>query len=474
MKDQSMILNNHEQQQQQSIPQQPVKKTRITIKYQGSEETVGWYGATTPSKTIEDAIRTVFQLPLAARLVLKDSDGDTVAIASTLPAGETFTLSIPKENNSTIMNKQQSPQLSNSTSSITEDDFQSAESDNGLPNGDHHHSHSHQSMIKIQSSSPEVKIQDNDSNGEESSNSAQKRDSNSLAEEDDDEERKKRKRRKAVEIDRSFKCSMANCQKIYGSENALKINNNNNGLPKLLNGSNIQVPTSTLKMHLASFLAKESTKFNSNNNNNNQQQQPPNNLFSPSFISQQLHNFNNNIQNHHQNQNQNNLDNPMFLRNFQKQLNHLMSSGNGNSGGNNQSDSYMVTKDDIEELSGFIKKQMQNLKNNNNYSQSGNDEIGDVEEIFDQQNKFRKNNSNNNSNINNNNNNSQDKGNLSFLVSSNNTNNILPTISNKSNSPCNKLNNNNNNNSNNNNSFNDFSSNHDSNAASLLLGLQHI
>jgi len=504
------------------------KKTRVTIKYQNVEETVGWYGNTTPS-TIEEAIKTVFQLPFDVRLFLKDQDGDVVAISPTLPAGETFTLYLankPSSGSPTSSSSSNSttPMIKSLMTPITESI--SPSSSNLSISHHHHHHHHHVDEASTASSRPSSFSSDSSSSSRlppsPSSSSmgspdqtfktldtdvteistsdspdidSKKRDSIVEEEDDEDDPRKKRKRRKAVEIDRSFKCSMANCQKIYGSENALKMhiklkhpeyqylimqqqtpmsqkstpiivnnkllnfgnhpiqpsqqqqqqqqqqsstpninyqrspiqqsqqqristsyfndsqsssngsssslkyaplpdmnprdimmlskqysqqqqqqqptqhhnqNNNNNSnssssnykgvLPKLFNNS--QVPTSTLKMHLASFLAKEKS-----NKQQQQQQQQSSSSSSPSPSPSSSSNdiqglFNAPINKIINSQLMpNNLD-PTFFKNFQNQLNTLAAS--------NPAIAQDILNYDIEALSDYIKKQIDHLKVGNN------------------------------------------------------------------------------------------------------------
>ncbi|KAF2078305.1 hypothetical protein CYY_000397 [Polysphondylium violaceum] len=494
------------------------KKTRVTIKYQNVEETVGWYGNTTPS-TIEEAIKTVFQIPFDVRLFLKDQDGDVVAISPTLPAGETFTLFVankpmassspvsppapaqvvvPTMIKTTVAPSQSSAETISSSSlanshsrqhgvdeassaaSVLSNSSFLAEPNSSSSNASSRLPPSPSSSLSSMGSPDQTfKTLDNDVTEINTSDSPDMDSKKREIEEEDDEDdpRKKRKRRKAVEIDRSFKCSMANCQKIYGSENALKMhiklkhpeyqylimqqqtpmsqkaapiivnnkllnfgnhpiqpsqqqssfqrspiqqsqqqqqqqqristsllynnesntplkfntlpdmnprdimmlskqysqqqqqqqqqqsqqqptpihnnnNNNNNGnykgvLPKLFNNS--QVPTSTLKMHLASFLAKEKS--------NKQQQQQSNDSSIQGLFNSPINKIiNSQLM-------PNNLD-PTFFKNFQNQLNTLAAS--------NPSIAQDILNYDIEALSDYIKKQIDHLKVGNNNPSSSN------------------------------------------------------------------------------------------------------
>eukprot|EP01133_Synstelium_polycarpum_P005651 gene5651-6521_t len=260
---------------------------RIIVRYQNSEQIISWYGTSVPTQAIEDAIRTVFQLPTSSRLFLKDEDEDVVAIAPTLPPGACFNFTSPSPDTSS--NTYQSPPTPAITSpyqppatmaKLPPKSLSLQEDTTFAASADHHPSSS-----SLADSLDDI------------SNASLKRDSlEDNADDDEDEARKKRKRRKAVEIDRSFRCSMANCQKVYGSENALKMHiklkhpeyqylimqqqmplhqkpppivvSNKmlssssafNGAAKFLAGA--AAPTSALfKQQLASLLAKEAAKY---------------------------------------------------------------------------------------------------------------------------------------------------------------------------------------------------------------------
>ncbi|KAN0018245.1 hypothetical protein ACTFIU_010859 [Dictyostelium citrinum] len=554
-------------QQSPLSPEQPKRssfsKTRVSIVYNGKEEFVSWYGST-PSQTIEEAIKTVFQLPSNSRLFLKDLDGDVVAIAPTLPAGETFCLfvssnnnsvssSSPKLNNSASFPKsfdsgQSNAEIAESPSSPLNDQQVDLSSSNGNLNTSSGSAMVDKLPIKSSStsSSPEplksALLSENDDANEDLSGSQKRLSSGDLGieeEDDEDDPRKKRKRRKAVEIDRSFKCSMANCQKIYGSENALKMhiklkhpeyqylimqqqiplsnktsppiivnnkllnynnsnnsNNNNgntnnnytqqyqqyqaqvqqqyqqqqqqmnnrvptsllfqqqqqhhqqqiqqqqyqqyqqqqqqqqqqhqqqqqihqhrtsggipsmkyyseqqqhqqqqqqysqqhhqynggNGLPKLFNNhNNSQVPTTELRNHLQSFLAKEKSNISNNNNNNNNNNNDHYSTINKIISATNMTNFF-----------PSNLH-PSFFQSFQQQLNQLIA---GNPG-----IAQDILKYDIEELSNFIKKQIDQVK----LKQEGFQQQQQTSQRLNQLN-----NNSNNSNINNNNNNNSNNNN---------------------------------------------------------------
>jgi len=148
-----------------------INKVRVTVRYMDLEHNVCWYGEHTPSSTIEQAIRSIFRVGTDCDLVLKDKDGDVVAISGALPPGQTFTL-----------------EITGTGTGI------------GVGTGVTQRSESMQTW-KI------------DEGFEQQSNSG-----------DENEFRKKRRvRRKANEIDRSYKCPAIRCQRLYGSENALKM-----------------------------------------------------------------------------------------------------------------------------------------------------------------------------------------------------------------------------------------------------------
>lgn len=80
-----------------SGPETPPKgkeRYRVTVSYKDQVQKICWYGEDTPSKTIEDVIRTAFGLPHHASLLLKNADDDIVAVSSSLPANELFTLHV--------------------------------------------------------------------------------------------------------------------------------------------------------------------------------------------------------------------------------------------------------------------------------------------------------------------------------------------------------------------------------------------
>lgn len=68
------------------------ERCRITVSYRDQIQKICWYGEDTPAKNIEDVIRTAFGLPHHAALLLKNSDGDVVAVSSFLPPNEIFHL----------------------------------------------------------------------------------------------------------------------------------------------------------------------------------------------------------------------------------------------------------------------------------------------------------------------------------------------------------------------------------------------
>ncbi|GAM21438.1 hypothetical protein SAMD00019534_046130 [Acytostelium subglobosum LB1] len=212
--------------QSQSPTTTTTKKIRIIVRYQQVEQFISWYGTSIPAQTIENAIRTVFNLSANARLFLKDEDDDVVAIAPTLPPGVTFNLYVVSEDMNNFNNNNgpalgsQVVQASSSLSTNNDQSIKQSLIENDVTSD---------VAEQVGTISNIVVAQSDNGASSESRPSSNKRDletadqSVASTEDDDEEARKKRRRRKAIEIDRSFKCSMANCQKVYGSENALKM-----------------------------------------------------------------------------------------------------------------------------------------------------------------------------------------------------------------------------------------------------------
>jgi hypothetical protein len=70
------------------------ERCRVTISYKDQVQKICWYGEDTPAKNIEDVIRTAFGLPHHAALLLRNADGDNVAVSSSLPPNEIFKLQV--------------------------------------------------------------------------------------------------------------------------------------------------------------------------------------------------------------------------------------------------------------------------------------------------------------------------------------------------------------------------------------------
>lgn len=70
------------------------ERCRITVSFRDEIQKICWYGEDTPAKNIEDVIRTAFGLPHHASLLLKNSEGDVVAVSSSLPSNEIFHLQV--------------------------------------------------------------------------------------------------------------------------------------------------------------------------------------------------------------------------------------------------------------------------------------------------------------------------------------------------------------------------------------------
>lgn len=75
-------------------PPKGKERYRVSVSYRDQVQKICWYGEDTPSKTIEDVIRTAFGLPHHATLLLKNADDDIVAVSSSLPPNELFTLHV--------------------------------------------------------------------------------------------------------------------------------------------------------------------------------------------------------------------------------------------------------------------------------------------------------------------------------------------------------------------------------------------
>lgn len=72
-------------------------KCRIHVTYKDKTQNICWYGEETASHNIKDVIRTAFGLPHNTNLLLKNSEGDIVAVSPSLPPNELFTLQVKDE-----------------------------------------------------------------------------------------------------------------------------------------------------------------------------------------------------------------------------------------------------------------------------------------------------------------------------------------------------------------------------------------
>jgi hypothetical protein len=70
------------------------ERCRITVAFREEIQKICWYGEDTPAKNIEDVIRTAFGLPHHTPLLLKNAEGDVVAVSSSLPSNEIFHLQV--------------------------------------------------------------------------------------------------------------------------------------------------------------------------------------------------------------------------------------------------------------------------------------------------------------------------------------------------------------------------------------------
>lgn len=68
-------------------------KRRVTLSHAGVSRSVAWYPGT-PWQSIEESVRRAFLLPRDDKVVLRDADGDIVALSESLPSGASFSLDL--------------------------------------------------------------------------------------------------------------------------------------------------------------------------------------------------------------------------------------------------------------------------------------------------------------------------------------------------------------------------------------------
>lgn len=139
------------------------ERYRITVSFRDEIQKICWYGEDTPAKNIEDVIRTAFGLPHHAALLLKNSDGDVVAVSSSLPSNEIFhlqvghaTRQISREEKEKIeeMDDRESENVKHEGDSHSD----SSHSRSPSPTPRHHSHHIHVSVVGEHDASPPISI----------------------------------------------------------------------------------------------------------------------------------------------------------------------------------------------------------------------------------------------------------------------------------------------------------------------------
>jgi hypothetical protein len=170
-------------------------KSRIFVMYGNQEHCICWYGEQTPPSTIEGAIRNSFRLAAECSLILKDTDGDVIAISASLPPGQSFTLEISESTNS-VPTHSVPVSMSMPFSDVQQDASPIVQQTAEVSDSQTKSSYDYRPYESVK---PMGCFRDELSR------------------------KKRRFRRKASDIDRTFKCPANNCQRVYGSENALKM-----------------------------------------------------------------------------------------------------------------------------------------------------------------------------------------------------------------------------------------------------------
>src|SRR6187549_3242917 len=72
---------------------QMAEKKRLQVTHQGKTYDVAWYAGATDA-SIDRAVRLALDLSESAKLILRDADGDTIALSDSLPSGLQLTASV--------------------------------------------------------------------------------------------------------------------------------------------------------------------------------------------------------------------------------------------------------------------------------------------------------------------------------------------------------------------------------------------